>query len=281
MNIKILEKMLDIRSNNLNTTALIDDSQSGEFLTTVIDGIRKYSKFLQKAQLVSAGISGANKRYTFKIEDDSNIIQLLGEAAPNTRTDIVSSWECEPKSFGLGISVPKLVSIFYDNHEEDILRNILYKPFVRSIEKCVTNGTYFDKPLFSTTNVITGTKDFDGLLTLVRELKNTYDDGCIVGNSSVVSEIIDTIDKESYLTEYLLNGTIEGVQIIGTKDSPEDVSGKFLVGFDPNKICLVLVPQLEVKKISTVGSIDNFFHIYGFVNGGDVFNTSVGLVEEE
>jgi hypothetical protein len=145
----------------------------------------------------------------------------------------------------------------------------------------VINGSYFDKPLFSTTNTITGTKDFDGLLLFIRALKNKTDDGSIIGNTSVINKIIDTIDKESYLNEYLLNGTIEGVQIISTKDCPEDADGKFLIGFDPNKICLLLNPELEVKKISTVGSVDNYFHIYGFVNGGDVFDTSIGLAEEE
>jgi hypothetical protein len=276
MNKRILERMLDIRSNNLNTTTLIDDTQSNEFLTTLIDGIRKYSKLLQKSQLIPGKI---NSRYVFKIEDNSNVIELLGSENIHTRTNIVSSWECGPNPLGLGIMVPKLVSLFYDNNVEDILKNILYKPFTKSIEKNVISGSYFDKPLFSTTNTITGTKDFDGLLKLVRELKDNYDDSCIVGNSSVVSEIIDTIDKESYLTEYLLNGTIEGVQIISSKDCPESVKDTFLVGFDPNKICLLLVPQLEVKKLSTVGSIDNFFHIYGFVNGGDVFNSSIGMEE--
>jgi hypothetical protein len=272
---RILEKMFDIRSNNLNATTLIDDTQSSEFLTTLIDGIRKYSRLLQKSQLVPGKI---NSRYIFKIEDESNVIQLLDNEQPVTRP-ITSSWECCPKALGIEVMVPKLISLFYDNQVEDILKNILYKPFVKSIEKQVINGSYFDKSLFSTTNVIDGTKDFDSLLLLIRALKNTADDGCIVGNPVVINEIIDTIDKESYLNEYLLNGTIEGIKIISTKDSPEDVNDKFLVGFDPNKICLLLVPELEVKKISTVGSIDNYFHIYGFVNGGDIFNTAIGLKE--
>jgi hypothetical protein len=274
---RILEKILDIRSNNTNATTLIDDTQSGEFLTTLIDAIRKYSKLLQKAQLVPGKF---NSRYVFKIEDGSNTIELLDNyLGPNTRTDIVSSWECEPKTLGLGIYVPRLVSIFYDDQVEDILKNILYKPFVKCIEKCVISGSYFDKSLFSTPQTITGTKDFDGLLKLVRGTKNSTDDGCIVGNPTVINEIVDTIGKESYLNEYLLNGTIEGVPIISTLSCPEEVDGKFLVGFDPNKICLLLVPQLQVKKLSMLGSIDNFFQIFGFVNGGDIFNTSIGLKE--
>jgi hypothetical protein len=277
---RLLEKMLDIRSNNLNVTTLIDDTQSPEFLTTLIDAIRKYSKLLQKAQLVPGKI---NSRYVFKIEDSANAIELLDNYPPydrpNTRTDIVSSWECEPKTLGIGIYVPRIVSIFYDDQVEDILKNILFKPFVRTIEKCVISGSYFDKSLFSTPQTMTETKDFDGLLKLVRGVKNSTDDGMIVGNPTVINEIVDTIDKESYLNEYLLNGTIEGVPIISTLSSPEDVDGKFLVGFDPNKICLLLVPQLQVKKLSKIGSIDNFFQIFGFVNGGDIFNTAFGLKE--
>jgi hypothetical protein len=269
--------MLDIRSNNLNATTLIDDTQSSEFLTTLIDAIKKYSKLLQKAQLVPGKI---NSRYVFKIEDGANTIELLDNyLGPNTRTDIVRSWECGPKTLGLGIYVPRIVSIFYNDQVEDILKNILYKPFVKCIEKCVISGSYFDKSLFSTPQTITGTKDFDGLLQLARGVKNSTDDGCIVGNPTVINEILDTIDKEAYLNEYLLNGTVEGVPIISTISCPEEVDGKFLVGFDPNKICLLLVPQLEVRKLSKLGSIDNFFQIFGFVNGGDIFNTAIGLKE--
>jgi hypothetical protein len=276
---KLLEKIFDIRSNNTNPSTLIDDSDSKEFLNSLIDGIKRYSKFLQKSQLIPGYF---NTHYTFKIEDDSNTIELLGDININTRNNIVDSWNCETKPLGIGIYVPRKVYDFYEYYKdsvEETLKNILYKPFVRCIEKNVVTGTYFDKPLFSTTNTITGTKDFDGLLQLVRELKNTTDDGCIIGNTSVINEIIDTIDKDSYLNEYLLNKTIEGVPIIGSKDYPDDVDNKFLVGFDPNKICLLLIPQLQVKKISQTNSIDYFFQIFGFVNGGDIFNTSTGLTE--
>jgi hypothetical protein len=143
----------------------------------------------------------------------------------------------------------------------------------------VVTGTYFDKSLFSAADTMTGTKDFDGLLQLVRGLKNTTDDGCIIGSTSVINEIIDTIDKDSYLNEYLLNGTIEGIPIIGSVNYPESVDDKFLVGFDPNKICLLLAPQLEVRKISQAGSIDYFFQIFGFVNGGDIFNSAIAMKE--
>jgi hypothetical protein len=276
MNRRIVEKIFDIRANNLIYTELIDDTQASEFLNSLIEAIKRYSNLLQKAKLVSGKF---NTRYTFEIEDDANIIQLLDNGNIQTKYDIVSSWECAPKPLGLGIMVPKLVSLFYENDIENIITNMIYKPFVKSIESNVISGAYFDKPLFNTQNTITGTNNFEGLLKLVRKLKDTYDDGCIVGNNSVIEELIDTIGVESYFTEYLMKGTIEGVQIISNKNAPENVDGKFLVGFNPNKIGLLLVPQIQVRKISIVGRIDNFFHIYGCCNGGDIFNTAIGLKE--
>jgi hypothetical protein len=276
---KILEKLFDIRSNNTNVSTLIDDSDSKEFLESLIDGIKRYSKFLQKAQLVAGDF---NVRYIFKIEDTSGAVELLDTKESNTRTDIVSKWECDTKTLGLGIWVPRRVWNFYEYYKdsvEDTLKNILYKPFVRCIEKNVVTGTYFDKSLFSAVNTMTGTKDFDGLLQLVRGLKNTTDDGCIIGSTAVINEIIDTIGKESYLNEYLLKGTIEGVPILSSVNYPDSVDDKFLVGFDPNKICLLLIPQLEVRKLNKLGSIDYFFQIFGFVNGGDIFNSAIAMKE--
>ncbi|MDR1286368.1 MAG: hypothetical protein LBK08_02045 [Treponema sp.] len=273
---RILEKMFDVRANNQTLTKMIDDTQKPEFLASLFEAIKKYSKLLAKAQLVQGNF---NQRYIFKIEDDSSVIQLLDGGNINTEMNITSGWECNTKALGLGIMVPALVDAFYDNNVNSIITNMLYKPFTKSIEANVICGDYLDKPLFSTTNTITGTKDFEGLLQLIRKLKDTYDDGCVVGNSGVISGIIDTIDKEAYLNEYLLNGTIEGIQIISKYDSPAEADGKFLIGFDPNKICLLLIPQLQVKKISVVGSVEKFFHIYGFCNGGDVFNSAIGLKE--
>jgi hypothetical protein len=276
---RILEKLLNVRANNTNASTLIDDSDSKEFIESLIYGIKRYSNFLQKSQLV---IGDCNVRYTFKIEDDSSAIELLENQGPNTRTNIVNYWDCEMKPIGIGISVPRKVWNFYEYYKysvDDTLKNILYKPLVRCIEKNVVTGTYFDKSLFSTLNTITGTKDFDGLLKLVRGLKNTTDDGYIIGSTSVINGIIDTIGKESYLNEYLLDGTIEGVPILGSINYPDSVDDKFLVGFDPNKLCLLLTPQLEVKKISQYGSTDYFFQIFGFINGGDIFNSAIAMKE--
>jgi hypothetical protein len=50
-------------------------------------------------------------------------------------------------------------------------------------------------------------------------------------------------------------------------------------GNDPNKICILLIPNLEVRKLNKIGSIDYFFQIFGFVNGGDIFNSAIGLKE--
>jgi hypothetical protein len=277
-NKKLIQKLFDIRANNSVYTHIINEYQGKEFINDLISHIREYSRLLSGAQLVPGE---QNMRYTFSIEDDSNAIKVLTDTTLTTRTDIINKWECTPKPFGIEIMVPRLTNDFLeatsDESIEDILKNILYKPFVKQIEKQVINGTYFDKPLFNTTNTITGTANFAGLLLLVRALKDTTDNGAIVGNSGVISTIIDTITNEAYLTEYLLNHSIEGVPIISTKDAPATVTTKFLVGFDSTKLGLLLVPELEVKKFSILQSIDYYFQIFGFVNGGDVFNTAIAL----
>jgi HK97 family phage major capsid protein len=278
MNRKIIDKMFDIRANNTNSTSLIDDTQQKEFIVSLTDAIRRYSKLLQKAQLIQGK---PNMRYIFMIEDDANVVQLLDDETIKTTHKISKKWECENKSLGLEILIPNLVESFYESNIENIITQVLYKPFVKVIEKNVISGTYFDKPLFQTTKTITGTNDFDGLLKLARKLKDTYDDGCIVGNSAVISGILDDIKKESYLNEYFMKGTIEGIQVLSTKDTPVNVDGKFLVGFDPNKIGLLLLPLLKVKKICLLEMVDRFFQIYGFCNGGDIFDTAIGLKEAE
>jgi hypothetical protein len=272
---RMVEKLWNMRSNNITNLTLIDDTQQPEFLKSLIEAIRKYSCFLNKSQLVAGK---PDSRYIFAIEDDANVIQLLSDGTFNTRTDIVKTWECSPKGLVIQILVPRQVENFYNNNVENILTNILYKPFTKAIEKQVISGDFFDKPLFSTTNTITGTNDFAGLLQLVRTLKNAYDDSCIIGNSSVISGIVDTIDIEAYLNEYLLKGTIEGVQIVSSKDAPTEVDDKFLVGFDPNKIGLLLIPQIYVRKLSTIG-VDHYFQIFCLVNGGDIFNSAIGIKE--
>jgi hypothetical protein len=121
MNKKILEKLLNVRANNTNASTLIDDSDSKDFIESLTGGIKRYSKFLQKAQLV---VGDCNVRYTFKIEDESGAIELLDNYPPydrpNTRTDIVGSWDCETKLLGLGISVPRKVWNFYEYYKYSV-----------------------------------------------------------------------------------------------------------------------------------------------------------------
>lgn len=274
----ILKKLGEVRANTSISFSLIDDSQTEEFITSLIEGIRRYSKLLEKARIQEGK---PNSHYVFSIENESNVIQLLGNESLQTSRKIDGLWDCTPKPLGIEVLVSELTERFYNNEilVEENIKNILYKPFVKCIEKNVVTGNYFDKPLFSTVNTITGTKDFDGLLQLVRELKNTTDDGCIIGNTSVINEIIDTVDKESYLNEYLLYKTIEGISVLGSKDYPDNVDDKFLVGFDPNKICLLLTPNLDVRRIKKAGDINSYFQIFGFVNGGDVFNSAIALKE--
>jgi hypothetical protein len=143
---------------------------------------------LEKAHIQEGKL---NSHYAFSIEDESNVIQLLGNESLQTSRKIDGLWDCTPKPLGIEVLISELTERFYNNDilAEENIKNILYKPFVRCIERNVVTGTYFDKPLFSTANIITGTKDFDGLLQLVRESKNTTDDGCIIGNTSVINEV--------------------------------------------------------------------------------------------
>jgi hypothetical protein len=272
---QFLEKMFSIRANK--TVYDTFEKDEGITLSSLSEAIRKYSQLLAHSQIVT-GATGAH--YYFNIEDDSNIIKLLGNELLAPAINIGEITDCVPKTLGLEIKVPAIQKYLYeDNEEENILKNILYKPMVKCIEKCVIGGTYFDKPLFSTTNTITGTKDFDGLLKLARAIKDKTDNACIVGNTKTISDIIDTITNQSYLTEYLLNSTIEGVPVIATVEAPESVDDKFLIGFDKIKLCLLLVPELKIRKFSLHTEAEDRFKIYSFVNGGDIFNTAIGIKE--
>jgi hypothetical protein len=39
------------------------------------------------------------------------------------------------------------------------------------------------------------------------------------------------------------------------------------------------MPQIEIKKFSLHTKVGDRFHIYSFVNGGDIFNTAIGIKE--
>ena len=199
---KFLEKMFSIRSNKQTYTDF--SNEDGITFNSLTESIRNYSQLLSHSQIVE-GKTGSH--YYFNIEDDSNVIKLLGDEPLGEPINIGGFWDCSPKSLGLEIKINSTLERLYmeKDNEESVIKSILYKPFIKCIEKCIISGTYFDKPLFSTTNTITGTKDFDGLLKLVRRIKEKTDNGCIVGNSTTISEIIDTITNQSYLTEYLLD----------------------------------------------------------------------------
>jgi len=273
---KILEKIITTRANNtlLNNVASKND---GEFYNNFIDFIRSESRLLQQSQITEGVIQQTNY---YDIENESNYVSLLGVETIHNPIDITGRISTIPKPLGTQIKISKYdfdIDNLADDKQKMILKNLLYKPFLKVLEKNIIGGTYFDKPLFETSNQITGTNDFDGLLKFVRVLKDKQDNSVIIANSSVVSSIIDTITKESYLTEYLLNRSIEGVKIIETVESPTSENGNILVGIDPTQICILLTPDIEVKKISVPGDITSYFQMFFFVNGGDVFNKSVGL----
>jgi hypothetical protein len=157
--------------------------------------------------------------------------------------------------------------------EEKFFEKLLYRPFMRSIEKNVISGNYFDKSIFNTTDIITGTNDFAGLLKLVRYLKNKNENNVVVVNPVIMAGIVNTVTNTAYLNEYLLNKKIEGVEIIESLECPNTK----IVGVDPTKICLALSPELTVRKLTTVFTqyLDYIFQVYTFVNGGDVFDSAV------
>ena len=273
---KTLEKIFTTRANNtvLNNVASKND---GNFYNNFVDFIRSESRLLIQSQITEGVIQETNY---YDIENDSNYISLLGVESIHTPLNPTGRISTTPKPLGTQIKMSKYNFDFNnldDKNQELILKNLLYKPFLKMLEKNIIGGTYFDKSLFSTTNQITGTNNFNGLLKLVRTLKDKQDNSIIVGNSSVISNIIDTITKESYLTEYLLNNSIEGVRIIETIESPTSENGNVLVGIDPTQICILLTPDIEVKKITVPGDITSYFQLFFFVNGGDVFSKSIGL----
>jgi hypothetical protein len=265
-----IEKMYNVRANNVIPTVISSD---GEFYNSIVEYIEKNSKLLNRSIILKL-MNTMN--YYFDIENSSNKVY---EGTISSQFKPLNSITCTTKSLVSEYGMNKLKYNTYfkemdKNKEKMILENIVYKPFLRSIEKNVISGNYFDKSLFNTSDIITGTNDFNGLLKLIRYLKNKNENNCVVVNPSIMYGIIDTITKESYLNEYLLNKTIEGVEIIETLECPNNK----IVGVDPTKICLVVSPELQIQKFSSLENIiDYHFHIFCFVNGGDMFNSSVSM----
>ena len=270
---KILRKMKEMRSGNVNPTVFDNE----DFYDSFVSYIKENSKLLSRAIIMET--EGIMTNSFLSIADSSNIITLLGNDALKPPTNIGKLITATPKVLGIET---KIQSSLYsesisDEEEKRNIEKILLKPFLKSIEKQFISGNYFDKSIFKTTNTISGTNDFDGLLKLVRELKDKTDNGCIIGNSSVISGIVDTIDKDPYLTEYLLNKTIEGIPIIETIDAPANYNGKILAGFDLENIVLLLVNRLDMRKFSVVQDLNKYFQVFCYANGGDFFNTAVAL----
>jgi hypothetical protein len=280
----LLEKIIQIRSNNTAARAVSGDNK--EFYNTFSEYIKNNSKLLSQSKIINGK---QNSWYYLGIEDNSNVITLLGESnkfplnvQPKKLTGTIA---ISPKVLGIETKINRLAEDFYEKNNTDIkeiMVNLLYRPFLKSVERCFLTGNYFDKPLFSTTNFVTGTNNFTGLLKLVRELKSRQDDNIIVGNSNVISSIfnsITTVANEPFLIEYLFKGTVEGVPIISTIEAPANAGGNILVGYDPTNVVLLMSDVLEVRKLndaSTNPTLNNY-QIFSFINGGDVFESAVAL----
>jgi len=261
-----VEKMFNVRANNTVPTIISSD---GEFYNTFIDYIRNNSKLLNQSIIVEGN---PQQNYYFDIENTSNNVY---EGEIKSKFKPMNSFSCIPKllvyEFGLSINSQKnIFNNINENKEKQILENIIYKPFLRSVEKNVINGDYFDKSILSSTDIYTGTNDFNSLLKFIRLLKLKNENNVVIVNPEIMNDIIDTITIESYLTEYLLNKTIEGIRII---ESLECLKTD-IFGIDPTKICLVIYPELQIKKFSLIDfPTEYIYHIFSFVNGGDMFNS--------
>jgi len=250
-----IEKMFDVRANS--SPAII--SSDGEFFNNFVEYIRSNSILLNKCIIV---LGNPQSNYYFDIEGSSNVVY---EETISSGFKPINGFSCVPKLLAseFGINRAKYNTFFngIEKMEKQILENLLYKPFMRSIEKNVISGNYFSKSIFENCETITGTNNFTGLLKLVRYLKNKNENNYIVINPTILSE-------------YLLNKTIEGVRIIETLECPASK----IVGVNPEKICLVMSPELQIKKFSVLNfPLDYIFHVYSFANGGDMFDTAVGF----
>lgn len=269
-----IEKIMEVRANKGDFTTI---NENDNLYETFKDFIKSNSKLLSNSIIVEGDIM---KNYTFHIEDDSTFIQLLNvdDNQISQTINVDGRLSIMPKVLATQIQIPYNVErLNLLKTEKELLERLLWKPFLKKIEKNIIAGDFFDKSLFNTSYEITGTPDFNGLLSLARNIKNKTDNGCIVGNSAVISSIIDTISKDAYLNEILLNNTIEGVEIISTKESPALENGRILTAFDKNKICLLLAEKFDTKKMSITGSASDIYQFICFTNGGDMFDSAIAL----
>jgi hypothetical protein len=259
-----IKSMFDIRANSSPKVI----SSDGEFFNNFLEFIKSNSKLLERSLIVE---TKPQQYYYFDVESSNNVVY---EGNIGSQFKPIKQVQCIPKLLcsEFGNSVSSHSSLADKLKENYILENVMYKPFMKSVEKNIISGKYFDKSLFENSETITGSNDFNDLLKLVRKLKDKNENNVVVINPGVMYNILDTITKEGYLNEYLLNGSIEKVKIIETLECPNTK----IVGVDPTKICLVIGPGLEVKKLNSVIGYD-VYQIFSFVNGGDMFDTSIGM----
>jgi hypothetical protein len=267
-----LNEVFEIRANKADVTKLSKDNNK-EYFNKFSDYIKDNSELLNQCIIVEGNIAS---RYYFDIE---NTIVYEGELNPDIK--YVNDFNCTPKllcaEFSLNISnkFNYMFSEIDEKSEFKNMRKLLFKPFMQAVEKNIISGDYFDKSIFNSSETITATNDFNGLLKLIRALKEKNEKNCIVVNPSVMEKITDTITKEAYLNEYLLNKTIEGVKIIENLNAPKNK----ITGFNPTQIYLLLVPNIQIRKFreANINNLDSIYQIFSFANGGDIFNTAISF----
>jgi hypothetical protein len=267
-----IEKMLSIRSNNIIPTIISSD---GSFTDNFQNYIRENSRILNKSIIVEGN---PQQNFYFDIENTSKRVFEGNNITEQFKP--MKDIHLTPKMLvsEIGMSLQSR-SIFFDTFgkksekkEEEFLKKIMYSPFLRSVEKNVISGNYFNKSIFNICENITGSSNFSSLLNLIRKLKEKNSENIVILHPSIMNKIIDSITKESYLNEYLMNQTIEGVDIITTLECPDTK----IVGVNPTEICLVICSEIQCKKISVVG-LDGVYQVMVWVEGGDLFNTSIGM----
>jgi putative ubiquitin-RnfH superfamily antitoxin RatB of RatAB toxin-antitoxin module len=272
MSANILSKIYEVRAGRNSLETEIYDNN--EFFNTMFDYINANSKLLNQSKIV---MGNPKSLYAFSVEDDANVVELLEDSNYQIDRQIGTRIELKPKMLGVQVSLHKRPDQLEEKEETEILKNVLYNPFLKKIEKNIIHGNYFNSSLFNTDNIISGS-GFSGLMDLTEVLKVKNDDTMIVGHNAIIDAIIQRIpaDKSAYLNEYLLKGTINGVPIISTINAPANDNGKILVGFNPAKLCLLLSTDLSVRKVNSLGLV-YYYQFYTFINGGDIFNSSIAL----
>jgi hypothetical protein len=274
----IQNNIRSLRLNGLSQTIFDDDREADDNFFILVEELRKNSKVLNTASFIQGK---PNAYYTFNINDTAEVITHLDSAetilASNAPAKLLP---ITPKGLAIQLRVDLLADIINKDNIEKILKGILYRPFAKAIEKAVINGTFFDSPLWNTDRTIEGQLNFDGLLTLARTISAETDQGYIVGNTSIINTIIDSMTDTAYKNELLLNGTLEGVKIIKTVNAPND-NEKKLIAYDASHIKFLMDSDILASKFKVLGEINVYYQFMIFINGGIISERCIGLVEEE